>query len=133
MKPRGNIHPSSGRKRAKECRAMEFRRALLAWKQTSESSRPSLRALACSLGTSHQLLTFYLKNLEKWQAREYWRQAKEIRARAYVENRLLTQQEAQQAHGYDRAGIRATIARMLLDDIDRLKEESERRPLRWQE
>jgi hypothetical protein len=39
---------------------MEFRRTVLACKQTLESSRPSLRALARELGTSRQLLSFYL-------------------------------------------------------------------------
>ena len=45
-----------GRKPKQESRAMEFRRELLAWKQIPEASRPSLRSLACDLGTSHQLL-----------------------------------------------------------------------------
>lgn len=72
---------------------MDFRRALLRWNQTLESSRPSLRALARELGTSHQLLSFYLKNLHRWQSKEYWRQAKAIRARANAEGRDLTQQE----------------------------------------
>lgn len=55
----------SGRKRNQESRATEFRRGLIEWKQTPEPSRPSLRALARDLGTSHQLLAFYLKDLEK--------------------------------------------------------------------
>jgi hypothetical protein len=87
---------------------MEFRRTVLAWKQTMESSRPSLRALARELGTSHQLLSFYLKILHKWQSKESWRQAKEIRARANAEGRPLTQSEEQQVYAYNRAGIRAT-------------------------
>ena len=53
---------------------------LTAWKKTPESSRPPLRALARELGTSHQLLAFYLNGLEKWRGEEYWRRAKEIRA-----------------------------------------------------
>jgi hypothetical protein len=76
-----------------ESRATEFRHSLTAWKRTPESLRPSLRALACELGTSHQLLTFYLKRLDQWQANDYWRQAREIRARVKTENRLLTAYE----------------------------------------
>jgi hypothetical protein len=71
--------------------------------------------------------------LEKWQIEEYWRQAREIRARANAEGRPLTQWEEQQAHAYDRVAIRATIASILLDDIERMKEESERGPLCWQQ
>jgi hypothetical protein len=98
-----------------------------------EASRPSLRALARELGTSHQLLGHYLKRLEKWQGEEYFRQAKEIRARAQAEDRLLTPWEEQQAHACDRAGVRATVHSMLLDTIERMKQESENRPLCWQE
>ena len=122
-----------GRKPTSQSRATEFRRELIAWKQTPESSRPSLRALACELGTSHQLLTFYLKGLGKWQAKEYWRQAREIRTRAKAENRVLTQWEEQQAHACDRAGVGAMVHSILLDDIERMKEESERGPLCWQQ
>ncbi len=92
-------HPVSGRKPAQESRATEFRRRLIAWKQTPEASRPSLRALAREFGTSHQLLTFYLKGLGKWQGEESLRRAKEIRAR--VENRVLTPWEVQQAQDCD--------------------------------
>jgi hypothetical protein len=101
----------------------------MTWKQTPESSRPSLRALASELGTSHQLLSFYLKNLYKWQSKEYWRQAREIRARANAEGRPLTQWEEQQVYAYNRAGIRATFGPMLLDVIKRMRKESERGPL----
>ncbi len=45
---------------------------------TAESLRPSLRALARELGTSHQLLNFYLKGSDKWQSKQYFHQAYEI-------------------------------------------------------
>jgi hypothetical protein len=125
--------PVRGRKPAQESRATEFRQKLMEWKQTPQSSRPSLRALARELGTSHQLLSFHLKHLDKWQAKEYWRQAREIRARANAAGRPLTRWEEQQAHAYDRAAFRVTIASMLRDDIKGMKKESERRPLCWQE
>jgi hypothetical protein len=96
-------------------------------------SRPSLRALARELGTSHQLLSFYLKNLHKWQSKKYWRRAKAIRARANAEGRDLTQQEEQQFYAYNRAAMRSMVGPMLLDTIERIEVETERRPLYRQE
>jgi hypothetical protein len=112
-------------------RAIEFRRKLTDWKQTPESSRPPLRALARELGTSHQLLAFYLNGLEKWQGEEYFRQAREIRARAIAEDRPLTQWEDQQARAYDRAALHFTTGYMLRYSIKRMKKDSERGPLCW--
>jgi hypothetical protein len=123
----------SGRKPAHESRATEFRHRLTAWKRTPESSRPSLRALARELGTSHQLLTCYLKRLDQWQANEYWRQARETRARVKTENRLLTPWEEQQARACDRAGLRIKTGLMLRETIDHIRRDSEHRPLVWQE
>jgi hypothetical protein len=120
-----------GRKRKQESRGAEIRARLAEWKRTPETSRPSLRALARELGTSHRLVGHYLKRLEKWQGEEYFRQAKRIRARALAENRLSTPWEEQQAHACDRAGVRATVHSMLLDQIERMKQESENRPLCW--
>jgi hypothetical protein len=123
----------SGRKPAHESRATELRRKLIEWERTPESSRPSLRALARELDTSHQLLAFYLKGLGKWRAEEYWRQAREIRARAMDENRDLTSWEEQQALAYDRAGAGTMAHFILLESIERMKKESEQRLLCWQE
>ncbi len=72
----------SGRKLKQVSRSEEIRQRLVIWKQTPEFSRPSLRLLARELAVSHELLRYYLKGLEKWQAKEDWRCAKEIRARA---------------------------------------------------
>ncbi len=52
--------PKRGRKPADESRARILRARLVVWKQTPESQRVSLRTLAAELGTSHQLLAFYL-------------------------------------------------------------------------
>ena len=71
-----------GRKPKAESQGTRFRASIAEWKRTPAFVRPSLRALAFELGTSHQLLSFYLKNLHKWQSKKYWRQAKEIRSRA---------------------------------------------------
>src|SRR5579863_9631590 len=82
-----------GRKTRRESRSAEFRQRLLTWKQMPEAFRPSLRALARELGTSHQLLRHYLVDLEEWQRQEGYRKAnrevEEIRARAAAENRGL--------------------------------------------
>jgi|SRR5579863_968498 len=53
--PQKDLRPVRGRKPAYESRAAEFRQRLMVWKGTAESSRPSLRALAVELGTSHQI------------------------------------------------------------------------------
>ncbi len=59
-----------GRKPARESRAPEIRARLMEWKRTPESFRSSLRAVAAEMGTSHQLLSFYLRRLEEWQGDE---------------------------------------------------------------
>src|ERR1035438_8030118 len=91
----------SGRKPKQESRSAEFRQRLIAWKQTPDSLRPSLRALARQLGTSHQLLKHYRDGLEKWRYKERYRKAKmeseEIRARANAEGRPMTVWEQQQS------------------------------------
>ncbi len=118
-----------GRKPKQESRSAEFRRRLMAWKQTPESARPSLRALARELGTSHQLLSFYLQRLEKWRIKECWRQAREIRARANAEGRPMTPWEDQQAYRYERAAIRAMVAPALLNNLELIKQDARRGPL----
>jgi hypothetical protein len=123
----------SGRRPAHESRATELRRKLIERERTPESSRPSLRALARELDTSHQLLAFYLKGLGEWQCEEYLRQAREIRARATAENRFLTPREEQQARSCDRTGFHVIVHSLLLDDIKRMKKDSEQRLLCRQE
>jgi len=75
--PQTTQRAASGRPPAYESRAAEFRRRFIVWKQTPESMRPSLRALAGELGTSHQILVYHLNRLDRWQAQE---RAKRIRA-----------------------------------------------------
>src|ERR1017187_2425250 len=79
----------SGRKPKLESRSAEFRERLVAWRQAPGVLRPSLRALAREVGTSHQLLKHYLDGLEKWQYKERHRKATEesdqILARAMVD------------------------------------------------
>jgi hypothetical protein len=84
-----------GRKPKGESRATDIRASLVIWKRTPEYSRPSLRALARELSTSHQLLSHYLKQWDKWQAEEYRREGNEIRARVEAEGRPATLGEEQ--------------------------------------
>jgi hypothetical protein len=123
----------NGRKHTEESRATEFRQRLIAWKQTPESSRPSLRALARQLGTSHQLLKHYLDGLEKWRYKECYRKATEesdqIFARAIVEDRPMTQWEEQRCHECSIAAIRAKVGSLVLDDLAKLKQEAKLGPL----
>ena len=116
-----------GRKSKQESRADELRQRLITWKEIPESLRPSLRALAAEIGVSHQLLSFYLKDLEEWQCKERYRSAKKrtlekadrIRARVAAENREMTMQEC----------IDVIIAPGMLDRIESLRQEAKRGPL----
>jgi len=98
-----------GRKPTCESRAAEIRARLAAWRQTPEPRRISLRALAAEIGTSHQLLSFYLQRLDKWQTKEYRRQANDIRARAQAENRSITPWEEAQIIAYQRASFQSMV------------------------
>jgi hypothetical protein len=129
--PGGAISAVSGRKPKQESRSVEFRQRLIQWKQTPVAFRPSLRTLARELGTSLQLLTFYLKRLEKWQGKECLRQAREIRVRANAEGRPMTQWEEQRVVVYTRAGIRALATSALRDKLEDLRRDAKRGPLHW--
>jgi hypothetical protein len=72
-----------------ESRATELRQALVEWNETPKSSRPSLRALAAELGTSHQLLKHYLNGLGKWREKQH---IKYIRAQAKAKNVPVTRE-----------------------------------------
>jgi hypothetical protein len=84
-----------GRKTKNESRSAEFRQRLLIWRKTPELVRPSLRALARELGTTHQLLQHYLDGVGVWAAQqgrlrvdqEYKRKCQDIRLRANAEGR----------------------------------------------
>src|SRR5208282_4940615 len=98
-----------GRKPARESRASEIRSKLLAWRQTPELQRVSLRALAIEIGTSHQLLSFHLRRLDKWHMKEYQKREQEIRDRAFAECRSLTQDEQTRCAAYSRASLASMI------------------------
>ena len=116
-----------GRKAASESRAAEIRARLMTWKQTPEPQRISLRRLAAHMGTSHQLLSFFLKSWDKWQGKEYQRKANEIRAKAG--NRYLTPEEEAQVSAYERASFHSVLESVLADTLRRLQVASRAGPL----
>ena len=117
----------SGRQLATDSRAGEIRVGLLAWQQTPASLRPSLRALARELGTSHQLLKHYLDGLEEWACKSRYQRAKEaaereaaeIRARVKAEGRQMTMREL----------IVTIITPTEIDQVEKLRQEAKRGPL----
>ena len=76
-----------GRKPKQESRSAEFRQKLIEWKQIPEWLRPTLRALARQLGTSHQLLIHYLSGLDEWQRKK---DLERLRALAEAKNITVT-------------------------------------------
>ena len=124
------IASKSDAKRLDQSRANEIRARLAEWKRLPESSRPSLRALAKELGTSHQLLCHYLQHWEEWQAKEYRRRAKELRKRAAAETRPWVMDEIlRQARAYDQAAFRLTIEFPLGQLFCKLQRDAKARPL----
>ena len=116
-----------GRKPKWESRALEFYGRLARWKQTPGSSRPSLRALARQIGTSHQLLGHYLQRWEKWQAKELRREAKEICALAETETRSWVRDEMlKQVTAYERAAFQCSLSAALDSCIRQLKRQAKR-------
>src|SRR5882724_4279550 len=105
-----------GRKPADESRASAIRTRLVSWSQAPEAERPSLRALAEELGTSHQLMSFYLKGLDRWQQQEYHRKAQEIRSKGVG----MTYADEQQMIAYERAALNCTLNRALDGFVERL-------------
>ena len=114
-----------GRKFASESRAAEICARLVAWKQIPEQERASLRALAREIGTSHQLLSFFLRRLDKWQAKQYQRKANDIRARARAEGRHMTPEEEAQMAACVRAGFQSMISSALAELLRRLQMDAE--------
>ncbi len=106
-----------GRKRVKESRAAEIRARLVQWRQIPEPQRISLRALAAEIGTSHQMLSFYLRGLDRWQASEYQRQAKAICDRADAENRSMSGSEMEQGLACQQAASRCLPKKRLIDEV----------------
>jgi hypothetical protein len=60
----------AGRLPKENSRADELRERLLKWSYFPPEARPSLRRLAEALGTSHQLLSHLLIDLEQWERKQ---------------------------------------------------------------
>lgn len=108
--------PRRGRRPASESKAALIRATLWTWRQTPREQRVSLRALAVELGTSHQLLSFYLRDLDRWQMREHRRAEKQILACAKAEHRELTPREEAQAFACGRPGLAFMLSDMMSKD-----------------
>jgi hypothetical protein len=109
-----------GRKPTDESNATAIRTRLVSWSQAPEAQRPSLPALAKELGTSRQLLSFYLKGLSKWQQQGYHRKAQETRDKGLG----MTYADEQQMIAYERAALNCMLDRALGGFIDRLATEA---------
>jgi len=114
-----------GRRPANKSRAAEIRARLGVWKQSPEP-RISLRELAVEIGTSHQLLSFYLRRWDKWQEKEYRREAKAIRDRALAENRSMSEYEVEQEWACRQAASRCMFSRLLCEALRELETDARR-------
>jgi len=110
-----------GRRPANESHATAIRARLSSWLREPKAQRLSLRALALELGTSHQLLGFYLKGLNDWQQKDYQRRAKAIRDHAAAENRFMTSWEESQMKALEQAAFCCMIDSALQPTLKRLE------------
>jgi AraC-like DNA-binding protein len=117
--PQQPVGRNARRRPSSQSRAAEFREKLAAWRRMPEFSRPPLRAVARELGTSHQLLSHYLKTWDRWQEKEYRRKANDICALADAENRAMTHQEQAQVVAYGRASLNCLLDSVLNDVVPR--------------
>ena len=129
MCDRAGAKGRKGRKPANESRAEVICTRLVSWSQAPEGQRPSLRALAKELGTSHQLLSFYLKGLNKWRRKEYLRRAQVIRDKGLG----MTWTDEQQALAYERAAFQLMLDDALEPTFQRLEEGAKAGNLKPQE
>jgi hypothetical protein len=117
-----NRKSKAGRKRISESRATEIRTRLTEWKQIPEPIRISLRALAAEIGTSHQLLSFYLSRWDNWQRNEYRRKANDIRSRAETETRpQIVAEMLNQAQAFESMAFRLMLSSALNGALRQLK------------
>jgi hypothetical protein len=122
----------AGRKPGTDSRADEFRRVLLEWRQQPEETRPSLRDLARTLGTSHQMLSHLRGNLDSWLSAQHFAAASAIREKARVENRYLTDREAMEARGHDQTGTRLLVGNKFEELLRKIRAKANRQePLNY--
>lgn len=119
-----------GRKTKRESRGPEIYERLTAWRDTREASKASLRDVARELGTSHQLLSFYLKRLDKWQMDQYRHRAEQIRERATAENREMTTTEEREVRALNNAAVRCLLDSAVEKNLRQIELERVRGQLR---
>jgi (2Fe-2S) ferredoxin len=103
------IAKRKGRRPSAESDGDRIRARLKIWRDEAPEPRPSLRQLAKELGTSHQLLCFYLRGLDEWQFQVHQQANEAIFARARGENRGITPSEESQVIANARAMVRCMI------------------------
>jgi hypothetical protein len=130
---RNGEKPKRGRRSADESVAKAIRTRLASWLLEPEDQRPSLRELAVELGTSHQLLSFYLKGLNDWQRKDCKRRAQAIRNLADAENRFTTPWEESQIRALEHASSCCMIDSILQPILDRWEAHAKARTLSKQE
>jgi hypothetical protein len=126
LENKSEIQSRPGRRPANQSRAAELRAGLAAWMRIPENKRISLRGLAKQLGTSHQLLNSYLRSWDRWQMKEYEREAKEIRASADAEGRAMTPGEEQRVRVCTSQASRWMFSALLNDEYRKLWRQARR-------
>ena len=112
-----------GRKHTAASRALEIRARLQIWRATPESQRPTLRALAAEMQTSHQLLGVYLRGLDEWLAKQCEAQASAICKKSGAEGRPLTWDENQRVEHLHQAAFGHRIEKMLASLVAKTERE----------
>jgi hypothetical protein len=125
--------PKRGHRLANESNVTAIHSRLASWLREPEDQRPSLRALAIELSTSHQLLSFYLKGQNDWQQKEYKRRAKAIIDQAHAENRFMTPWEESQVRDLERWAFCCRIDSILQPMFQRWEANAKARTLSKQE
>jgi hypothetical protein len=132
MRPEDEQHAPSkaGRKRLCESRAFEIRSKLQEWRLTPAAEKTSLRALAIEMGTSHQLLAFYLRRQGLWESEQYGGMVQQICDRASAERRQISNDERARIYTYTRAATSSLADFAVADNLRKLRAVSrEGRPL----
>lgn len=126
MEKQSEIQSHSGRRPANQSRGAELRAGLASWMRIPEDKRISLRGLAKQLGTSHQLLNSFLRGWDRWQVKEYRRQAKEIHVRAEAQRRGLTPWEEQRVNFCTSQALKWTFSALLNDEYEKMRRQAKR-------
>jgi hypothetical protein len=115
----------------------EIKARLVAWQETPESERPSLRGLAAEMGVSHQLLSHHLKGLEHWRIEqrrlELKRERESMWERVNGEHRLPTEDEYARITGILREEVQLVVTPLAWKAIERSAQSGKlsKRGVKW--